>query len=293
MAEAVEADAAIAIAVMQAANNGNGPSGRAASVPEAVETLRPRVSRRSLIGSRPMTSSARRLRHERYERFRRHAMAVRIAADRVGERARIQERDELAVATAPRRGPPGPGRALWPGFRPRLRGRRGPRGAHPPRAARARDRPRARRGRPGPPVGPAGSDRERGRAASRDAEATPPPRVADLVVNQAAGGKVPPRRSARRPGRVGIEEEGPPTAPVRVPAFGGVAPPRRRTIPALDPRAGRPPWARRGQGLQADRAGALAVGQHGADPPSQRLQKDRRRRPRPGCPRPETAAGSS
>ena len=99
IAEAVEADAALAIAVMQAANNGNGPRGRAASVPEAVAALSaPRVaSVASRIETYDLLSSAGSA-TERFERFRRHAMAVRIAADRVGERARIQERDELAVA---------------------------------------------------------------------------------------------------------------------------------------------------------------------------------------------------
>ncbi len=99
IAEAVEADAALAIAVMQAANNGSGPRGRAASVPEAVATLSaPRVaSVASRIETYDLLSSPG-SKTERFERFRRHAMAVRIAADRVGERARIQERDELAVA---------------------------------------------------------------------------------------------------------------------------------------------------------------------------------------------------
>jgi putative nucleotidyltransferase with HDIG domain len=99
LVDAIEADAAIAVAVMQAANNGNGPHGRAASVPEAVAGLS-RVRVASLASTLEtydllsMPGSA----TERFERFRRHAMAVRIAADRIGERARIVERDELAVA---------------------------------------------------------------------------------------------------------------------------------------------------------------------------------------------------
>ncbi len=99
LAEAVEADAAIAIAVMQAANNGNGPRGRTGSVQEAVEALTAtrvveiaqRVNTYDLLGAAGSGS-------DRFERFRRHATAVRTAADRVGDMARIPERDELAVA---------------------------------------------------------------------------------------------------------------------------------------------------------------------------------------------------
>jgi putative nucleotidyltransferase with HDIG domain len=99
LAEAVEADAALTIAVLRAANNGNGPRGRAGSVPEAVEslsmervaTIAETVETYDLLGSAASGS-------HRFERFRRHAIAVRIAADRTGEIARIAERDELAVA---------------------------------------------------------------------------------------------------------------------------------------------------------------------------------------------------
>jgi HD-like signal output (HDOD) protein/DNA-binding CsgD family transcriptional regulator len=95
--EAVEADAALAIAVLQAANNGNGPRGRAASVPEAIEALS--VDRVAGIAVRmetydPLATGSG---VERFERFRRHALAVRTAADRVGEIARMDQRDELAA----------------------------------------------------------------------------------------------------------------------------------------------------------------------------------------------------
>ena len=98
VAEAVEDDAALAIAVMQAANNGNGPRGRTGTVPGAVASLS--LTRIAGIAKRVETYDLldRGSAAERYERFRRHAMAVRMAADRVGERARIAEPDELAVA---------------------------------------------------------------------------------------------------------------------------------------------------------------------------------------------------
>jgi putative nucleotidyltransferase with HDIG domain len=99
VADAVESDAALAIAVMRAANNGGGPSGRVAGVREAVEQLR-------LERVRALTAAlatydfldqpgALTLRHER---FRRHAVAVRNAAERIGEVARLTHTDELAVA---------------------------------------------------------------------------------------------------------------------------------------------------------------------------------------------------
>src|ERR671918_677488 len=84
------ADAALAIAVMQAANNGNGPRGRTGSVHDAVDGLRTervaaiaeRMDTYDLLGAAGSGS-------DRCERFRRHAMAVRIAADRVGDMARV------------------------------------------------------------------------------------------------------------------------------------------------------------------------------------------------------------
>ena len=99
IAEAIEADAALSIAVMQAANNGQGPRGRTASLVDAVDLLTPervgaianRIDTYDLLGS--ASSGA-----DRFERFRRHAVAVRNAAEDVAELARITERDELAVA---------------------------------------------------------------------------------------------------------------------------------------------------------------------------------------------------
>ena len=99
IAEAIEADAAMAIAVLRAANNGSGRPGPAPTVPEAVEELSP--ARLLTLASRletydvlaPPGSGS-----ERFERFRRHALAVRRAADRIAEVARIGARDELAVA---------------------------------------------------------------------------------------------------------------------------------------------------------------------------------------------------
>ena len=98
IADVVESDAAIAIAVMQAANNGNGPRGRTGGVPAAIDSLSStrvvaiaaRMETYDLLG--PAGSGS-----ERFERFRRHAASVRSAADSIADVARIADRDELAV----------------------------------------------------------------------------------------------------------------------------------------------------------------------------------------------------
>jgi len=99
VAEAIEADTAIAVAVMRAANNGEGPSGRTGGVREAVEYLHADgvatlAGRLDTYDTLDATGPA----PARHERFRRHGVAVRIAAERVGEVARLPQRDELAVA---------------------------------------------------------------------------------------------------------------------------------------------------------------------------------------------------
>jgi putative nucleotidyltransferase with HDIG domain len=97
LAEAVESDAALTIAVMRAANNGNGPAGRAAGVRDAIEELsadRVRELTQELDAYELLDGAA----AERHERFRRHAVAVRSASERIAEIVRLPERDELAVA---------------------------------------------------------------------------------------------------------------------------------------------------------------------------------------------------
>jgi putative nucleotidyltransferase with HDIG domain len=99
VADAVESDAALAIAVMRAANNGSGPAGRVSGVREAVEELR--IERVRDLAAKIETYDV--LEHpgswsERHERFRRHGVAVRSATDRVAEIARLGQRDELAVS---------------------------------------------------------------------------------------------------------------------------------------------------------------------------------------------------
>jgi len=99
LAEAIESDAALAVAVMRAANNGAGPPGRVAGLREAVEELSGERVRELASGletydvlEQPGALS------ERHERFRRHAVAVRNATDRIADIARLANREELAVA---------------------------------------------------------------------------------------------------------------------------------------------------------------------------------------------------
>jgi putative nucleotidyltransferase with HDIG domain len=97
--EAIEADTALAIAVMRAANNGEGPSGRTGGVREAVEYLHAegvaalagRLETYDVLEQPGPASS-------RHERFRRHGVAVRVGVEQIGEIARLPQRDELAVA---------------------------------------------------------------------------------------------------------------------------------------------------------------------------------------------------
>ncbi len=99
LAEAVESDVALTIAVMRAAGDIEDEKGRTGGVRQAIEGLgAPGV--REVVASvdtydpfdSPGTAA------ERHERFRRHAVATRHAADRIAELARLGERDELAVA---------------------------------------------------------------------------------------------------------------------------------------------------------------------------------------------------
>ncbi len=99
LAEAVESDVALTIAVMRAAGDIEDEKGRTGGVRQAIDGLgAPGV--REVVTSvetydpfdSPGTAA------ERHERFRRHAVSTRHAADRIAELARLGERDELAVA---------------------------------------------------------------------------------------------------------------------------------------------------------------------------------------------------
>jgi len=99
LADAIESDPALAIAVVRAATNGAAPQQGDGGVGGAVDALGPGGIRdlAAAIGTydpfESPNSGA-----ERHERFRRHAVATRHAADRIAELAHLGGREELAVA---------------------------------------------------------------------------------------------------------------------------------------------------------------------------------------------------
>jgi len=97
--EAVEADVALTIAVLRAANRGAPPQG-AATIPEALDILRPSgvlaiAGTASVFDFFEQNGN----RDLRPERFRVHALATQHAADQVGRAIGWPDRDELAVAS--------------------------------------------------------------------------------------------------------------------------------------------------------------------------------------------------
>jgi putative nucleotidyltransferase with HDIG domain len=99
LAQATESDVALTIAVMRAAGAGAAANGSGGGVRRAIEAL-------SASGVREVAASidiydpfdSPGAGADRHERFRRHAVATRHAADQIGELAHLGERDELAVA---------------------------------------------------------------------------------------------------------------------------------------------------------------------------------------------------
>ena len=99
LTELVESDTAMAIAVMKSANNGGGPRGRISNVPDAVEALTPagiravasQLTTYDLFQSSTSWAAL-------PERFRRHAVAARHAAESLSVVAEVPGRDELATA---------------------------------------------------------------------------------------------------------------------------------------------------------------------------------------------------
>jgi putative nucleotidyltransferase with HDIG domain len=99
LSELVESDTAVTIAVMRAANNGGGPRGRVTNVPDAVEALTP-AGVRAVAGQLDTYEFFQSVGNwERLpERFRRHAVATRHAAERIAALGDVPGRDELATA---------------------------------------------------------------------------------------------------------------------------------------------------------------------------------------------------
>ena len=97
--EAVESDVALTIAVLRAANRGGTPPGGAASVPEAVDVLKP-SGVLAIAGTAGVFDffEVNGSRDLQPERFRVHALATQHAADAIGRAIGWPDRDELAVA---------------------------------------------------------------------------------------------------------------------------------------------------------------------------------------------------
>ena len=259
-----------------------------AACEQAIEALSPPGVREvvaSIETYDPLDSPS--ARAERYERFRRHAVATRIAADRIGELARLPERDELAVAALlhdvgrlvlARDVRASSSSSTTGGMAPeaRVRCERRELGIDHalvgavlvrrwglPRASRRQSSAITRRG----PSGHAAAIR-----------------LADLIVHHAQRRG----RSRRRDRRCGLEARAGARAtggaPLRVSACGHRAPTRLGPLPAVGPRDRRAARTRGGQGLQADCLRAVAFGEHDPHPPAQRLPQDRRGRSCPSGP---------
>jgi putative nucleotidyltransferase with HDIG domain len=100
LVEAVESDVALTIAVLRAANSGHAPPGGAATVPEAIEVLKP-SGVLAIAGTAPVFDffEANGSRELRPEKFRVHALATQQASGEVGRAVGWPDRDELAVAS--------------------------------------------------------------------------------------------------------------------------------------------------------------------------------------------------
>jgi putative nucleotidyltransferase with HDIG domain len=98
--QAVESDVALTIAVLRAANRGGTPPGGAATVPEAVDVLKP-SGVLAIAGTAGVFDffEVNGSRDLRPERFRVHALATQHVADAIGRSVGWPDRDELAVAS--------------------------------------------------------------------------------------------------------------------------------------------------------------------------------------------------
>ena len=154
---AVEGDVALTIAVLRQANRGGLVAGGIASVPAALEVLKP-AGVLALAGTAPSfdffdSNGGWELKPER---FRVHALATQRAADRLGRVVGWIDRDELAVTALLH----DVGRLvisrLHPGYKVYFDAALPHPRAAPARGTRAaRDRPRPRRRGPRPPLEPA------------------------------------------------------------------------------------------------------------------------------------------
>jgi len=100
LVETVESDVGLAIAVLRFANRNVGSGGSIATVPEAVDLLKP-SGLLAIAGTAPVFDffEPNGGREMRPERIRVHALATQQAADEIGRAVGWEARDELAIAT--------------------------------------------------------------------------------------------------------------------------------------------------------------------------------------------------
>ncbi len=98
--ETVESDVGLAIAVLRFANRSGGVGGSVATIPEAVDVLKP-AGVLAIAGTAPVFDffEPNGGREMRPERFRVHALATQQVGDEIGRTVGWDGRDELAVAT--------------------------------------------------------------------------------------------------------------------------------------------------------------------------------------------------
>jgi len=99
LVETVESDVGLAISVLRIANRSGAPNG-AASIPEAIELLKP-SGVLAIAGTAPVFDffEPNGGREMRPERFRVHALATQQAADEIGRAIGWENRDELAAVS--------------------------------------------------------------------------------------------------------------------------------------------------------------------------------------------------
>ena len=287
--EAVESDVALTIAVLRFANRSGVGAGGVASVPDAVDILKP-SGVLAIAGTAPVfdffeSNGGWELRPEH---FRVHALATQRAADADRPRGRLGRPRRARRRRAPPRRRPA--RHLPPAPRPQeLLRRRSP---APPSSGSATNATSSASTTPWSAACWRGAGTCRSGSPSRSSATTPRTptawpamvAVADMVAHYSQGEAVSPERLRAAAERCGLGADGLRELLYELPYPRQDGPADQRALSALGPRARRPAPPLRGHGLQADRRRDAALGLDDPHPPAQRLRQDRRRRPGPGRP---------
>ena len=286
---AVESDVALVISTLRLANQVEGKTrGRVESVVGAVELLSPESVQQLATRARTFDFFERTTVWDAApERFRLHGVATQRAADRLATEAGYEDRDRLMVTALLH----DIGKLVlmhaYPGYPSRIHGQ-----ARTPEERIHRERRElgvdhalvggvlARRW--GLPKSVAAViERHHAEDATGEAAFV---RLADMLAHYAQGSAIAPTELLKVARAVGIGPQDLRRVLYDLPYPTGGRTPADRPLPALHARARGAQAPRRGQGLQADRARAVALDEHGAHAPAQHLRQARRGRPRPGRP---------